>query len=147
VWIAEQVYDVVSPRHFSWNHAEGACGTCGGLGETLQFQPELLVPDASKTVKGGALKPWRLGSKQMIIKRNAILKQLAEQLPFDPTLAWEELDEKVREQILHGTGERLFSFKLKGGNTKPELMRFRGGAGRLGTDASGDRVVMACGRA
>ena len=120
------IYDAVSPRHFSWNHAEGACGSCGGLGETLQFQPELLVPDASKSVKGGALKPWRLGSKQMIIKRNAILKQLAEQLPFDPTVAWGELDGKVREQILQGTGERLFSFKLKGGNTKPELMRFEG---------------------
>ncbi|MGB0184904.1 MAG: excinuclease ABC subunit A, partial [Opitutales bacterium] len=120
------IYDAVSPRHFSWNHAEGACGSCGGLGETLQFQPELLVPDASKSVKGGALKPWRLGSKQMIIKRNAILKQLAEQLPFDPTVAWGELEGEVREQILHGTGERLFSFKLKGGNTKPELMRFEG---------------------
>ncbi|CAI8310849.1 MAG: UvrABC system protein A [Opitutia bacterium UBA7350] len=120
------VYDAVSPRHFSWNHAEGACGSCGGLGETLQFQPELLVPDASKTVKGGAIKPWRLGSKQMIIKRNAILKQLAEQLPFDPTVVWSELDAKVREQIVHGTGERLFSFKLKGGNTKPESIRFEG---------------------
>lgn len=120
------VYEPVSPRNFSWNHAEGACETCGGLGETLQFQPELLVPDTSKSVKKGAIKPWRLGSKQMIIKRNAILKQLAEQLPFDPDLPWDELDESVREQILHGTGERLFSFKLKGGNSKPEMMPFEG---------------------
>jgi excinuclease ABC subunit A len=120
------VYDAISPRHFSWNHAEGACPECGGLGETLQFQPELLVPDPLKTVKKGALKPWRLGSKQMIIKRNAILKQLAEQLPFDPNVPWEELDAEVREQILHGTGSRLFSFKLKGGNSKPEAMEFAG---------------------
>jgi excinuclease ABC subunit A len=120
------VYDPISPRHFSWNHAEGACPECGGLGETLQFQPELLVPDPGKPVKKGALKPWRLGSKQMIIKRNAILKQLAEQLPFDPTVPWAELDAEVREQILHGTGSRLFSFKLKGGNTKPETMEFAG---------------------
>lgn len=120
------VYDPISPRHFSWNHAEGACPECGGLGETLQFQPELLVPDPSKSVKQGAIKPWRLGSKQMIIKRNAILKQLAEQLPFDPTVPWEELDAEVRDQILHGTGSRMFSFKLKGGNTKPETMQFAG---------------------
>lgn len=120
------VYDSISPRHFSWNHAEGACTECGGLGETLQFQPELLVPDPLKTVKKGAIKPWRLGSKQMIIKRNAILKQLAEQLPFDPNVAWEELDAEVREQILHGTGSRQFSFKLKGGNSKPEAMEFAG---------------------
>lgn len=139
------VYDAVSPRHFSWNHAEGACGCCGGLGETLQFQPELLVPDVSKTVKGGAIKPWRLGSKQMIIKRNAILKQLAEQLPYDPTVAWGELEAEVREQIVHGTGERLFSFKLKGGNTKPEMMRFEGVLAdleqtRLGTSSDGLRA-------
>lgn len=120
------VYGSISPRHFSWNHAEGACIECGGLGETLQFQPELLVPDPLKTVKTGALKPWRLGSKQMIIKRNAILKQLAEQLPFDPNVAWEELDAEVQAQILHGTGSRQFSFSLKGGNSKPETMEFAG---------------------
>ncbi len=120
------VYEPISPRHFSWNHAEGACPECGGLGETLQFQPELVVPDPSISVKKGAIKPWRLGSKQMIIRHNAILKQLAEQLPFDPTLSWEELDVDTREQIIHGTGSRQFSFKLKGGNTKPESMTFEG---------------------
>ncbi len=120
------VYERISPRHFSWNHAEGACPECGGLGETLQFQPELIVPDPSLSVKKGAIKPWRLGSKQMIIRHNAILKQLAEQLPFDPNTPWEELDVEVREQILHGAGERLFSFKLKGGNTKSESMPFEG---------------------
>jgi len=120
------VYDSISPRHFSWNHAEGACTECGGLGETLQFQPELMVPDPLKSVKQGAIKPWRLGSKQMIIKRNAILKQLAEQLPFDPEVAWEELDAEVQAQILHGTGSRQFSFKLQGGNSKPEAIEFAG---------------------
>lgn len=120
------VYAPLSPRSFSWNHAEGACECCGGLGETLQFQPELLVPDPSLSVKKGALKPWRLGSKQMIIQRNAILKQLAEQLPFDPTVPWGELDSEVREQIVHGAGERLFAFKLKRGNYKPEQVPFAG---------------------
>lgn len=120
------VYEPVTSRHFSWNHAEGACAECGGLGETLQFQPELLVPDGSKSIKNGAIKAWRLGSKQMIIKRNAMLKQLAEQLPFDPNCPWDELDAAVRQQVLYGTGERLFSFKLKGGNTRPEATTFEG---------------------
>ena len=124
--ICGDVYEPITPRHFSWNHAEGACPECGGLGETLQFQPELIVPDPSISVKKGAIKPWRLGSKQMIIRHNAILKQLAEQLPFDPTLPWEELDSDIREQIIHGIGNRQFSFKLKGGNTKPESMTFEG---------------------
>ena len=62
----------------------------------------------------------------MIIRHNAILKQLAEQLPFDPTLPWEELEPDTREQIIHGAGNRRFSFKLKGGNIKPESMTFEG---------------------
>ena len=124
--ICGDVYEPITPRHFSWNHAEGACLECGGLGETLQFQPELIVPDPSISVKKGAIKPWRLGSKQMIIRHNAILKQLAEQLPFDPTLPWEELDSDTREQLIHGTGNRQFSFKLKGGNARPESMTFEG---------------------
>lgn len=124
--VCGDVYEPVTPRHFSWNHAEGACHECGGLGETLQFQPKLIVPDPSISVKKGAIKPWRLGSKQMIIRHNAILKQLAEQLPFDPTLPWEELDSDTREQLIHGTGNRQFSFKLKGGNARPESMTFEG---------------------
>jgi excinuclease ABC subunit A len=120
------VYERVSPRHFSWNHAEGACPACGGLGETLQFQPELIVPDPTISVKKGAIKPWRLGSKLMIIRHNAILKQLAEQLPFDPDQPWDELEPEVRRQILHGAGERLFCFKLKGGKAQPEPMHFEG---------------------
>lgn len=125
------VYDSTSPRNFSWDHTEGACPECGGLGETVQFQPELLVPDASKSVKTGAIKPFRLGSKQMIIRHNAILKQLAEQMPFDPNQPWEELEPEVRHQIIYGTGDRLFSFKLKGGNSKPETMKFDGALAEL----------------
>ena len=125
------VYDSISSRNFSWDHTEGACPECGGLGETLQFQPGLLVPDPSKSVKNGAIKPLRLGSKQMIIRHNAILKQLAEQMPFDPKRPWEELDSEVRHQIIHGTGDRLFSFKLKGGNSKPEVAPFAGALAEL----------------
>lgn len=120
------VYDPLTPRHFSWNHAEGACPTCGGLGQTLQFAEELVVPDPTLSVKSGALKPWRLGSKAMIIKRNAILKQLAEQLPFDPTTPWQDLPEDTRKTLLHGAGEREFRFKLKRGKAAPEPSTFAG---------------------
>ncbi len=121
-----EVYEPLTPRTFSWNHPEGACETCGGVGRTLQFKEELVVPDPRKSVKQGAVKPWRLGSKAMIIKRNAILRQLADQLPFDPEIPWNELPPEVRKVILHGAGERLFSFKLKRGNTKPESLPFAG---------------------
>jgi excinuclease ABC subunit A len=120
------VYEALTPRHFSYNHPEGACAECGGLGRTLQFRDDLIVPDPEKTVKHGAIKPWRFGSKAMIIKRNAILRQLATQLPFDPDVPWQDLPAETRQAIMHGAGERLFAFKLKAGNAKPEMQVFGG---------------------
>jgi excinuclease ABC subunit A len=124
--ICGTVYEPLTPRHFSWHHYEGACPVCGGLGETLQFEPEWIVPDPSLSVRGGAIKPWRLGSKRMIIERNAILKQLSEQVPFDGHAPWQNLPLEVRELLLHGDKERLFSFKLKAGNRAPEVRIFEG---------------------
>ncbi len=124
--ICGEVYDELTPRHFSWNHPEGACETCGGVGQTLQFRDELLIPDPDKGVKNGAVKAWRYGSKAMIIKRNAILKQLAEQYPFDPKTPWKDLALEVQQAILHGAGDREFSFKLKRGNSAPEVMKWEG---------------------
>ncbi len=120
------VYPEITARHFSWDHPDGACPSCGGLGETLQFTPELVVPDTGKSVRKGAIKPWRLGSRRMIIERNAILKQLAEQIPFDPTEPWESLPEEVRSILLQGAGEREFLFKTKPGKAKPEPGKFAG---------------------
>ncbi|MBO94186.1 MAG: excinuclease ABC subunit A [Opitutales bacterium] len=119
-------YPDLTPRLFSWNRPEGACEECGGLGETLKFHEDLLTPDPSKSIRKGAIKPWRIGSRRMIIRRNAILRQLAEQVPFDPKTPWQDLDSKVRKLILHGDARRKFSFKLGRGRKAPEKMAFRG---------------------
>lgn len=107
------IFPRLTPRHFSANHADGACGTCGGLGRKLRFVPDLVVPDPEKSVREGAIKPWRIGGKNLIIKHNALLKQLAEQLPFDPDKPWKDLPEDVQKVLLHGADERLFAFKLR----------------------------------
>ena len=107
------VFEKLSPRHFSFNHREGACPDCDGLGRKLRFAPELLIADPEKSVREGAIKPWRIGGKNLIIKHNALLKQLAEQLPYDPETPWKELPEDTRNAILYGAGERQFAFKLK----------------------------------
>ena len=111
--ICGEVYDKLTPRHFSFSHREGACPTCDGIGRKLKFVPELIVPDPDKSVREGAIKPWRIGGKNLIIKHNALLKQLAEQLPFDPDVPWKKLPEEVRRTLLFGTGERQFAFKLR----------------------------------
>lgn len=111
--ICGDVFEKPTPRSFSFNHSEGACSECGGLGRIRRFVPELLIPDPDKSVREGAIKPWRIGGKNLIIKHNALLKQLAEQLPFDPDIPWKELPEGTRKLILGGSGERSFAFKMR----------------------------------
>lgn len=123
--ICGDVFEKLTPRHFSFNHNEGACTSCGGLGRQMRFVPELLVPDPSKSVREGALKPWRIGGKNLIIKHNALLKQLAEQLPFDPDKPWQDLPPATREAILRGAGDRQFAFKLRR-MREPRTMPFTG---------------------
>ena len=111
--VCGDVFDKLTPRHFSFNHREGACPDCDGLGRKLRFVPELIVADPAKSVREGAIKPWRIGGKNLIIKHNALLKQLAEQLPYDPETPWKDLPEETRKALLFGAGERQFAFKLK----------------------------------
>lgn len=121
------VYPPLTPRTFSWNTREGACPECDGLGRKMIFVAELVVPDPRKSIKEGAIKPLRIGGKQLIIRHNAILKQLAEQYPFDPKTPWQDLPAEVRTFLLQGDRERIFTFKLRGGKrAKPREETFPG---------------------
>ncbi len=123
--VCGDVFDPLTPRHFSFNHKEGACPECGGLGRKLAFSEELVVPRPDKAVREGAIKPWRIGGRNLIIRHNAILKQLAEQLPFDAETPWQDLPAETRRVLLHGAGDRLFSFHLRR-TQKSELKPFPG---------------------
>ncbi|BET68349.1 excinuclease ABC subunit UvrA [Opitutales bacterium ASA1] len=122
--ICGDVHEPLGPRSFSFNTTEGACPDCGGLGRRMAFAEELIVPDPDKSVRGGAIKPLRIGGKTLVIRHNALLKQLAEQLPFDAETPWKKLPEETRRQILHGAGERVFSFRARRG--KGEVRPFPG---------------------
>ncbi len=119
-------FEPLTPRHFSFNHREGACSNCGGIGQEMRFNETLVVPDSSKSVKQGAVKAWRIGGKALIIRHGSILKQLAEQIPFDLNTPWRDLDPKVREILMHGGGERLFSIKVGRGKKAPVEQVFPG---------------------
>ncbi len=145
--ICGDVFDLLAPRHFSFNHAEGACETCGGLGRQMRFHEELIVPKPAKAVREGAIKPWRIGGRNLIIRHSTILKQLAEQLPYDPETPWQDLPVATRHTLLHGAGERLFSFRLRR-SQKAEARPFPGviallDAARRETRSDGYRARLA----
>src|SRR6184192_2771578 len=54
----------MTPRAFSFNSPHGACSDCQGLGATIDFDPQLVVSDESKSLLGGAIAPWARGDRK-----------------------------------------------------------------------------------
>ena len=121
-----KTYPALTPRHFSWNHPDGACETCGGLGQVLSFREDLVVPDPSLSLSKGAIKPWRLGSRKMITLRKNILKALAEQASLDLKTPWSELPSEVRQFVLHGDDRKSYELKLQVGRGRAKKQPFPG---------------------
>ncbi|MGH3261706.1 MAG: excinuclease ABC subunit UvrA, partial [Trebonia sp.] len=92
----------IEPRLFSFNNPYGACPACDGLGTSLFFDPELVVPDPSKTLRGGAVAPWA-GSSSAYYQQT--LDSLARHYKVSTGKPWSELSKKVQDAILYGSGE------------------------------------------
>ncbi len=109
-------FDTLTPRHFSFNSPHGACPVCQGLGQKLVFDPDLIVPDPSKSLEAGAVLPWRRGGKRMVVYYRALLRGIAAHANQTMETPWSDLPHDVRHLILHGSGETPIPFTfLKGG--------------------------------
>ncbi len=98
-------FDALLARNFSFNSPYGACPKCDGLGQMLVFDEDLVVPDPTKSIDGGAIAAWRPAGRREAIYRKGLLRALAKHLGFDLATPWEELPEKIRDVVLHGSGE------------------------------------------
>ena len=99
----------IEPRTFSFNSPHGACPACTGLGSQMEFDPDLLVPDKSLSLAGGAVKPWDRDTQTIY---HAMLQSVAEhhQIPFDVPVA--ELCKHQMDIILHG-GKKSDTIAIK----------------------------------
>ncbi len=97
----------LEPVYFSFNEPPGACPTCMGLGTDLHVHPDLLIPDKSRSIVGGAfIKEAFRYDKQTWGGR--MMFSLAQWLGFDLETPWRELAPAIQETILYGTkGEKL----------------------------------------
>ena len=92
----------LEPRVFSFNSPHGACSRCTGLGSQQEIDPDLLVPDPSRSIEEGALVPWSIGWSSFY--EGAILA-IADRDEIDPTTPWADLAQEQRDRFLYGTGE------------------------------------------
>ncbi len=110
----------IEPRLFSFNNPFGACPACGGIGHQPTIDPELVVPDASLTLKKGAIAPWAKSSSPYY---GQTLDALAKHFGFALTKPWTDLPEKARNVILFGSGSDSVTFRYDDGLRSYEVRK------------------------
>ena len=93
-------FDELEPRSFSFNSPWGACPDCTGLGTKLEVDPELIVPDESRSLADGAIAPWSGGHVSDYFER--LIQALGETLGFRMDTPWAKLPAKARQALLRG---------------------------------------------
>ncbi|MEM9684874.1 MAG: excinuclease ABC subunit A, partial [Pseudomonadota bacterium] len=104
--------DEIEPRLFSFNNPFGACPTCDGLGTTLHFDPALTVPDESKSLADGAIRPWANSTSPYY---RQTLDSLARHFGVSMQTPFEDLPEEAANAILYGTGETAVTMEYDDG--------------------------------
>ncbi len=102
----------LAPRNFSFNSPYGACPTCNGLGTQLIFDPELVIPDPSRSIKQGAIPPWRRGPRRLMIYYNHLLRCIGEHFKLDDMIhmPFKDIPQKVQNVLLNGSGDEIIKF-------------------------------------
>lgn len=103
-------FEELAPRAFSFNSPYGACPECSGLGNKIEIDAELIVPDKSKPILE-AISPWRRGGKGLILYFRRYLRHLARVYDFDIDTKYKDLPKNIRKVILYGDKDSLDEFE------------------------------------
>ena len=98
----------IEPRSFSFNNPFGACPECAGLGYRMEFDPDLIVPDKTLSINGGAISiiGWQSAGKEGSWG-HALLVGLAKKYHFSLDTPWKDLSEKARDIIMNGAPDEF----------------------------------------
>ncbi len=105
----------IEPRNFSFNNPFGACETCHGLGFSMEFSEELILPDPSLSIPDGALAVpgWQSATNATSYGRS-ILEAIARDYGFDLNTPYQDLSEEARHLIMHGTDGKTVRVRYTG---------------------------------
>jgi excinuclease ABC subunit A len=99
-------FDELQPRNFSFNSPYGACTECSGIGTRYQVDAELVVPQPARSLREGAIAPWRGRHRMTYYQR--LIAAVAESEGVDLDTPWEDLAARHQERILRGGGDRSY---------------------------------------
>lgn len=100
--------DEVEPRTFSFNNPFGACPDCAGLGYTMEFDEDLMIPDKSLSINQGAIVVlgWQSSNDKKSFS-NAMLRALAEKFKFSLDTPFEDYPKEIHDILIYGTSEQV----------------------------------------
>lgn len=102
-------FEELVPRIFSFNAPYGACDRCGGLGADFVVDPDLVVPDKTKSLKDGAIYPW---SKTTTSYYEDMLKSVCDNYGINMNIPFEDLTKDEQNIILYG-GDDIIKFRVQ----------------------------------
>lgn len=98
-------YEELSPRMFSFNSPYGACPHCDGLGSTLDFDPELIVPDKNLSIKDGAVDGWQKWGSLTQAHDDEQFKLFSEGFSVSLSTPYSKLSKEAVHILMYGKGE------------------------------------------
>ena len=121
----------IEPRLFSFNAPQGACPACDGLGEKLYFDPAMVVPNETLSIKQGAVVPWAKSNPPSPYYMQ-VLSSLSRDAGFDLATPWNQLSDEQRALILTGSRGRAVTLRFMDGRKSYEVKKpFEGVIGNL----------------
>jgi excinuclease ABC subunit A len=108
-------YPEISPRMFSFNNPHGACPSCGGLGSKMYFDPDLIIPNSTLSLREGTMLPW---ANRKSIYYYQMLDALSRHYQFDITTPFKDLPAQLQNILLHGSGEEKIDFYYDDGSRR-----------------------------
>ena len=103
----------LTPRLFSFNNPFGSCPTCGGIGNLMKMDPDLVMPDWDKSLLNGGIKGmgWSLEKDSMGLM---YVYSLGKHYGVDVTKPISELPKDFLDKVLYGTGSEKIDFVYEG---------------------------------
>jgi len=94
----------LSPQSFSFNSPLGMCSACNGLGTRMEVDPELVIPEPRRSIRGGAIAPWASAMERGEGWTYRIVEALSKACDVDLDTPWKDIGKRKQAQVLFGLG-------------------------------------------
>jgi excinuclease ABC subunit A len=118
-------FEELEPRSFSFNSPFGACPECTGLGNKMEVDAELVIPNPDLSLEEGAIDPWASGHIFDYFFR--LTRALSNELDFALDVPWKKLPQKAKNALLYGNDHEVqVKYKNRYGRQRTYSTGFEG---------------------